>query len=86
MKIEHAKEILHLIEPDNTLQEIVGGNKVISTAERLCLAIRFLARDESFGSLSLQLHISNWRVISYIIRSFCKDIVKYLVLLYLKVP
>ena len=59
MKIEHAKEILHLIEPDNTLQEIVGGNKVISTAERLCLAVRFLARDESFGSLSLQLHISN---------------------------
>ena len=82
MKIEHAKEILHLIEPDNTLQEIVGGNKIISTAERLCLAIRFLARDESFGSLSRQLHISNQRGI----RSVCKDIVKYLVLLYLKVP
>ena len=86
LDFEHVKEILPLIEPDTSLQEIVGGNKLISTAERLSLTIQFLVTGESLGSLSLQLCISNQQMISYIIKSVCNAIVKYLVLLYLRVP
>ena len=86
LDFEHVKEILPLIEPDTSLQEIVGGNKLISTAERLSLTIQFLVTGESLGSLSLRLCISNQQMISYIIKSVCNAIVKYLVLLYLRVP
>ena len=37
------KEILNLVEPDITPQEIIGGNKVISAAERLTLTLRFFS-------------------------------------------
>ena len=43
MDFEYFKEILILIEPDITPQEIVGGNKAILAAESSTLTIRFLA-------------------------------------------
>lgn len=56
------------------------------TVARLTLTIRILATAESFGSLSLHLHISN-RAISNIIESVKYwEIVKYFVLLYLRFP
>ena len=82
MNFEHFKEIINLIELDIMPQEIVGGNKVISAAERL--TIRFLALGESFGLLSFQFRISN-RAASYAIKSVCNALVKYLVPLYLRV-
>ena len=82
MNFEHFKEIINLIELDIMPQEIVGGNKVISAAERL--TIRFLALGESFGLLSFQFRISN-RAVSYAIKSVCNALVKYLVPLYLRV-
>ena len=39
MDFEYYKEVLILVEPDITPQEIVGENKVISTAENSSLAI-----------------------------------------------
>ena len=84
MDFEHFKEILNWIKPDITPQEIMGGSKVISATKRLTLTIRFLPTGESFGSLRFQFRISN-RVISFIIKSFCNAIVKYLVPLCLKV-
>ena len=85
MDFEHCKEILNLVEPDITPQEVVSENKVISAAERLTLTIRFLAASKSFVLLSFQFCISN-RVMSYIIKNVCNTIVKYLVPLYLRVP
>ena len=82
MNFEHFKEIINLIELDIMPQEIVGGNKVISAAERL--TIRFLALGESFGLLSFQFRISN-RAASYAIKSICNALVKCLVPLYLRV-
>ena len=81
MDFEHFKEILNLIEPDITAQEIIGGNNFLA-AERFTLRIRFLAMGESFGSLSFEFCISN-QAISYIIRCVCNAIVKYLLPLYL---
>ena len=43
MDFEHFKEILNLIEPGITPQEVVDGNKVSSAAESFILTIRFLA-------------------------------------------
>ena len=36
-------EILNLIAPDITPQEIIGGNKVISAAECFAVTLRFLS-------------------------------------------
>ena len=85
MDFKHFNEILNLIAPDITPQEIIGGNKVISAAERLTVTLRFLATGETFQSLSFQFCISD-RAISYIVKEVCNAIVKYLVPLYLKVP
>lgn len=46
MDFEHYKEVLILVEPDITPQEIVGENKVIQTAENSSLAIQFLATEK----------------------------------------
>ena len=83
MDFKHFNEILNLIAPDITPQEIIGGNKVISAAERLTVALRFLAT-ETFQSLIFQFCISD-RAISYIVKEVCNAIVKYLVQPYLKV-
>ena len=85
MDYKYFKEILNLIEPGITPQEIIGGNKVISAAERLILSLRFLATGDTFQSMSFQFRISD-RTISYIVKDVCDAIVKYLVPLYLKVP
>ena len=85
MDYKYFKEILNLVEPDIMPQEIIGGNKVISAAERLTLTLRFLATGETFQSMSFQFRISD-RTISYIVKDVCDAIVKYLVPLYLKVP
>ena len=45
----HFNEILNLIAPDITPQEIIGGNKVISAAECLTVTLRFLATGETFS-------------------------------------
>ena len=78
MDYKYFKEILNLVEPDITPQEIIGGNKVISAAERLTLTLRFLATGETFQSMSFQFRISD-RTISYIVKDVCDAIVKYLV-------
>ena len=85
MDFKHFNEILNLIAPDITPQEIIGGNKVISAAERLTVTLRFLATGKTFQSLSFQFRISD-RAISYIVKEVCNAIVKYLVPLYLKGP
>ena len=85
MDFKHFNEIFNLIAPDITPQEIVGGNKVISAAERLTVTLKFLATRETFQSLSFQFRISD-RAISYIVKEICNAIMKYLVPLYLKVP
>ena len=41
MDFEHFKEILNLIEPDITPQEIVGESEVISAAERFFFPFDF---------------------------------------------
>ena len=84
MDFKHFNEILNLIAPHITLQEIIGGDKVISAAERLTVTLRFLTTGETFQSLSFQFRISD-RPISYIVKEVCNAIVKYLVPLYLKV-
>ena len=48
---KHFNEILNLIAPDITPQEIIGENKVISAAERLTVTLKFLATGETFQSL-----------------------------------
>ena len=82
---KHFNEILNLITPDIMSQEIIGGNKVTSAAERLTVTFRFLASGKTFQSLSLQFRISD-RAISYIVKEVCNAIVKYKFPLYLKVP
>ena len=77
--------ILNLITPDITSQEIIGGDKVISAAERLTVTLRFLATGKTFQSLSFRFRISD-RAIAYIVKIVCNAIVKYLLPLYLKVP
>ena len=84
MDFKHFNEILNLIAPHITLQEIIGGDKVISAAERLTVTLRFLTTGETFQSLSFQFRIFD-RPISYIVKEVCNAIVKYLVPLYLKV-
>ena len=64
---------------------MIGGNIVISAAERLTVTLRFLATSKTFQSLSFQFSISD-QAISYIIKEICNTIMKYLVPLYLKVP
>ena len=73
MGFKHFNEILNLIAPDITPQEIISGNKVISVAERLTVTLRFLTPGETFHSLSFQFPNFN-------------ALVKYLVPLYLKFP
>ena len=82
---ELTKVDLKLIAPNFKPQEIIGGNKVISAAERLTVALMFLATGETFQSLSFQFRISD-QAISYIVKAVCKAIVKYPVPFYLKVP
>ena len=78
MDFRHFNEILNLIAPDITPQEIIGGNKVISAAEHLTVTLSFLATGETVQSLSFQFRISD-RAIYYIVKEVCNAIVKYLV-------
>ena len=73
MDYKYFKEILNLVEPDITPQEIIGGNKGISAAERLTLTLRFLATGETFQSMRFQFRISD-RTISYIVKDVCDAI------------
>ena len=85
MDFRHFNDILNLIAPDITPKKIIGGNKVISAAERLTVTLGFLATGGTFQSLSFQFRISD-RAISYNIEEVSNDIVKFLVPPYLKVP
>ena len=85
MDFKYFIKISDLISPDIAPQEIIGGNKVISAAERLTVTLRFLATGKTFQSLSFQFRISD-RAISYIVKEVCNAIVKYLIPLYLKGP
>ena len=77
--------LVGVIEPYITPRQVVGGNKIITAAERLTLTIRYLATGESYRSLSFQFRISI-SGISYIISDVCKAIVDHLGSMYLKVP
>ena len=85
MTYDDFTEILRVIEPDITPQQVNGGHKVIRAAERLTLAIRFLATGETYRSLSFQFRISK-SAISYIVNEVCQAIIKNLGPVYLKVP
>ena len=79
------KKILEMIEPDITPKSSgVPGQRVVSSAERLVLTIRFLAIRESFSSLNFQFRISE-RGISYIVDSVAKAIVNCIGKDYMKV-
>ena len=84
MDFKYFVKISDLISPDIAPQEIIGGNKVISAAERLTVTLRFLATGEKFHSLSFQFGIF-YRAIPYIVKKVCNAILKYLVPFYLKV-
>ena len=72
MDYDSFKHILRLIEPYITPQNSgVSGQRVVTAAERLVVAIRFLATGETFTSLNLQFRISE-RAISYIVESVSK--------------
>ena len=62
-----------------------GEFKPISPAERLTLALCFLATGESFRSLSFRFRISK-SAISYIVQEVCRAIIANLACTYLKVP
>ena len=72
---KYFNEILNLIVPDITPQEIIGRNNVISAAERLTVTLRYLATRETFQSLRLWFRISD-RAISYIVKEVWNAIVK----------
>ena len=52
MHYEDFKTLLSYIERDITPHQVIGGHKVIAPAERLTLTLRFLAKGESYRSLS----------------------------------
>ena len=85
MNYEDFKAILGFIESDITPHQVMGGHKVITPAERLPLAIRFLATGESYRSLCFQFRISR-AAISYIISDVCHAINQQLGAINLKVP
>ena len=76
MSYESFKKILGFIKPHITPKDsAVIGVQLIRPAERLVLAIRFLATCETYRSLSLQCRVSE-RAISYIIDEVTKVIVR----------
>ena len=76
MSYESFKKILGFIKPHITPKDsAVIGVQLIRPAERLVLAIRFLATCETYRSLSLQCRVSE-REISYIIDEVIKVIVR----------
>ena len=86
MSYESFKKILDFTEPHITPKDsAVIGAQLIRPAERLVLAIRFLATGETYRSLSLQFRVSE-RAISYIIDEVTKAIVQYVGKDYIKVP
>ena len=70
--------LLGVIEPYIAPRQIVGGNKVITAAERFTLTIRYLATGEFYRSLSFQFRIS--------VSGISYTIVYHLGSMYLKVP
>ena len=83
---ESFKKIIGFIEPHTTPKDsAVIGAQLIRPAERLVLAIRFLATGETYRSLSLQFRVSE-RAISYIIDEVTKAIVQYIGKDYIKIP
>ena len=67
MSYESFKKILGFIEPHITPKDsAVIGAQLMRPAERLVLAIRFLATGETYRSLSLQFRVSEGGI-SYII-------------------
>ena len=85
MAHEQFLEILMAIEPLVRKRQVIGGYKVISSAERLTLTLRFLATGQTFRSLSFQFRISR-SAISYIVREVCQAIFNVLGGKYLRVP
>ena len=77
MNCETFDEILTAIGPEITKHQVVGGHRVISSAGRLILTLRFLATGETFRSLHFQFRMGK-STISYIVREVCRAI--YLVL------
>ncbi|KAK3746102.1 hypothetical protein QZH41_015519, partial [Actinostola sp. cb2023] len=85
MDRETFTTILTAIEPEIAKFQIQGGHKVISSAERLTLALRFLATGETFASLHFQFRMGK-ATISYIIREVCHAIYKILGPKFMAVP
>ena len=78
MSYKSYRKILGFIEPHITSKDsVVIGGQIIIPAERLVLAIRFLATGETYCSLILQFRASE-RAISYIIDEVKKAIAQYI--------
>ena len=78
MSYKSYRKILGFIEPRITSKDsVVIGGQIIIPAERLVLAIRFLATGETYCSLILQFRASE-RAISYIIDEVKKAIAQYI--------
>ena len=78
MSYKSYRKILGFIEPHITSKDsVVIGGQIIIPAERLVLAIRFLATGETYCSLILQFWVSE-RAISYIIDEVKKAIAQYI--------
>ena len=85
MSYKSFKKILAFIEAHITPKGLaVIGAHLIRPAEKLPLAIRFLATGETYCSLSLQFRVSE-RAISYIIDEVTKAIVQYIGKDYIKI-
>ena len=78
MSYKSYRKILGFIEPRITSKDsVVIGGQIIIPAERLVLAIRFLATGETYCSLILQFRVPE-RAISYIIDEVKKAIAQYI--------
>ena len=85
MNYENFCEILRSFEQYITPKEIFGGAKVVKAAERLTLAIRFMATGETFRSLSFQFWIAT-SAICYIVREVCKALKEHFMANYMTIP
>ena len=89
MSYESFKKILGFIVPHITpnYSAVIGCApiRLIRPAERLVLAIRFLATGEKYRSLSLQFRVSE-RAILYIIDEVTKAILQHIGKDYIKIP
>ena len=63
MDIDHFEELVHLLNPFSQKQD-TNRTECISSKERCCITLRYIASGESFRSLRYQFQIST-KAVSY---------------------